>query len=422
MNEYVVVAVRFFGIVSCIISFMIGTYVFYKNPANFLNRNFGLLASATCLWTFSEFMVRSASSAAEGMFWAKMAWGAVLVLQVITINFALRISKGWVPRGISPLIKLIAPFTLLMLGLLIWTDLIIPGVQQSFFGITRIKGKLFFLYSIYFAVLSIAALYILLRAYFKSTRIKERKQLGYSTIGLAIPFFFGGLTQVILPLFGIESLPLGSLGLVIGLWFFAVAILKYGLMTLSLSTASATILSSMSESVLLIDPEGKIRECNNALLALTGFSRGEVIKAKLSLIFKNEAVLNRILDEGTFANLDAFISGKKQEDIEVAVSSSAMGDEFGEKYGTTIVAHDVRETKALIRELEASKTVLEQKVAERTAELKQQRDTSEEKVKERTADLEAKLAELNAFHDATVGRELRMMEIEKELDALKNKR
>jgi methyl-accepting chemotaxis protein len=92
---------------------------------------------------------------------------------------------------------------------------------------------------------------------------------------------------------------------------------------------------------------------------------------------------------------------------------------------TRALEKTVGELKQTTFELATAKTGLEQKVAERTDELEKARLSLEDKVKERTKDLEAaksdlenKVAELKEFHDLTVGRELKMIDLEKENDAL----
>jgi nitrate/nitrite-specific signal transduction histidine kinase len=70
------------------------------------------------------------------------------------------------------------------------------------------------------------------------------------------------------------------------------------------------------------------------------------------------------------------------------------------------------------RELELAKTGLEQKVGERTAELEKERASLENKVAERTKELRDKVTELEEFYTAAVGRELKMVDYEKEVDAL----
>ncbi len=70
------------------------------------------------------------------------------------------------------------------------------------------------------------------------------------------------------------------------------------------------------------------------------------------------------------------------------------------------------------KELEAAKTGLEEKVVERTAELEKERASLEQKVEERTKELQDKVTELQEFYSVAVGREMKMIEYEKEVDGL----
>jgi hypothetical protein len=70
-------------------------------------------------------------------------------------------------------------------------------------------------------------------------------------------------------------------------------------------------------------------------------------------------------------------------------------------------------------ELETAKVNLELKIKERTAELIREKASLADKIKERTAELESKVEELQQFYDTTVGRELKMIELEKENDELR---
>jgi len=64
---------------------------------------------------------------------------------------------------------------------------------------------------------------------------------------------------------------------------------------------------------------------------------------------------------------------------------------------------------------------LEIRVAARTKELQELNKSLEEKVQERTRELQERLNELERFHRLTVGRELKMIELKKELEQLRAK-
>lgn len=77
---------------------------------------------------------------------------------------------------------------------------------------------------------------------------------------------------------------------------------------------------------------------------------------------------------------------------------------------------ELSRTKTL---LEDSRAILEIKVKARTEELKELAASLDEQVKERTKELQEKLEELKKFQKLTVGRELKMIELKKEIKELK---
>jgi len=84
---------------------------------------------------------------------------------------------------------------------------------------------------------------------------------------------------------------------------------------------------------------------------------------------------------------------------------------------------DLKKTK---EQLEEARTTLEVRIKARTRELLEERQSLEEKVKERTKELEKergelakKIAELEKFHRVAVGRELKMRELKKEIEKMK---
>ena len=72
------------------------------------------------------------------------------------------------------------------------------------------------------------------------------------------------------------------------------------------------------------------------------------------------------------------------------------------------------------KELEEAKMILEIKVKARTKELEEMVKNQEEVIQERTKETQNKLVELERFNKLTVGRELKMIELKKEIEKLEN--
>jgi len=100
--------------------------------------------------------------------------------------------------------------------------------------------------------------------------------------------------------------------------------------------------------------------------------------------------------------------------VKIKVGSRTEIGELAETFNKTV--EDLRKSKEA---LEKEKTGLEVKVQERTRELRKLTETLEEKVKKRTKDLQERITELERFQRLTVGRELRMIELKKEIKKLK---
>lgn len=80
-----------------------------------------------------------------------------------------------------------------------------------------------------------------------------------------------------------------------------------------------------------------------------------------------------------------------------------------------------KKVKERTQELEDMKNVLEIKIAAKTKALRELAESLELKVKERTKELEKRVRELEKFQKLIVGRELKMIQLKKELEELKQK-
>jgi PAS domain S-box-containing protein len=165
--------------------------------------------------------------------------------------------------------------------------------------------------------------------------------------------------------------------------------------------------------MLIINPDGTVRDLNKAALKLLGYNKDEVIGKSVDTIILPEPAVSaaarlrterkyetkiltknvgfiRLLNEGFVNHVDMIYLTKDRRKIPVSFSGVVMRDKNGVPTGLICVGKDLSELKTLITEIERARDELAEKV---------------------------KL--LETFESITVDRELKIMDMEKEIEKLK---
>lgn len=152
-------------------------------------------------------------------------------------------------------------------------------------------------------------------------------------------------------------------------------------------------------AVCTITPRGIITYTNQAFLRLTHYKEIEIGGKEIKILFENKEkwkdLEKKILKEKLIEGKEMILISKAGAKIPVSVSASLRKDEEGILVGYFLAFLDITEIKKLQEELE-------------------------EKVKERTKELQERVNELEEFHKLTVGRELKLAELKKEIKRLKS--
>jgi PAS domain S-box-containing protein len=159
--------------------------------------------------------------------------------------------------------------------------------------------------------------------------------------------------------------------------------------------AARGMIESSLDSLVAISPEGRITDANEATVKVTGVPREELIGTAFSDCFTEPEKANRIyllvFAEGMAVDYPLTMRHRDGTLTEVLYNASVHRDLRGNVLGVFAAARDV------------TKQVL----AQRESAVQQARELE-------------RLAELEQFQRLTVGRELKMIELKKEIERLKS--
>jgi PAS domain S-box-containing protein len=156
------------------------------------------------------------------------------------------------------------------------------------------------------------------------------------------------------------------------------------------------IIANAPDPVFVSDLEGKILQANDAASELLGFRPDELVEQSLSRFISAAeareftAALREVVERGVTRNARLNPRSASGEIIPTTLNASALRDPDGSVIGAIGILRDMREYLKVVRDLEESK-----------------------------AELQEKILDLEKFEEVVVGRELKMIALEKENEKLR---
>lgn len=147
-----------------------------------------------------------------------------------------------------------------------------------------------------------------------------------------------------------------------------------------------------------ISPLGAILDINRAFQEMAEYSIIEIIGKSIETVFlekKTGKILEKAVKEGIVRDEELSLISKKGKKIPVSVSCSLRRDQEGNLIGYYLTLVDITERKEFNEELRRQ-------------------------VEKRTKELQEKVEEVEKINNATIGREMKMIELKEEVSRLKD--
>ncbi len=159
---------------------------------------------------------------------------------------------------------------------------------------------------------------------------------------------------------------------------------------------SDSLIKNAPDPIFVSDLESKILSANDAVYELLGFRPDEVLEQSLSRFISPEetreftAALREVIERGATRNARLNPRSASGEVIPTTLNASALRDADGRVIGAIGILRDMRAYEKVVQDLQESK-----------------------------AELQEKILDLEKFEEVVVGRELKMIALEKEVENLK---
>ncbi len=332
-----------------------GSFVFSKNSNNFLNRMYMLLSLVSTIIAIGRFGAYQAESSEGARFWfpINLLWPfAVSTLTHFALSYTGYINR--ISKKISYPFLYVPPIVIFLVELSR-----IPNPSKTSWGWVyefMIDSPISLFIVIWAATTSLTTIFLCYRYYTAQKDFRTKQQAKFVFLSLAFPAITAMTIQSISGIFQTIIPEVTTYAQATSCVFIGYAILKYQLFMLTPATAAETILSKMTDFLIIASPEGIIQRVNPTVSTKLGYKENEVIGNPLSLVFTDESVNSELFNQmsqikqiltSTVQDVEMFLQTKTGQGIPVSLSTSIIKTSSGNPIGILCLARDITERKDL---------------------------------------------------------------------------
>ena len=342
-----------------LIYFSLIIIILIKGRKSWLNKSCTVLLACFALWSFSYIIIHNLNTSKDTVIlfdnigsigWVSFAsfflWFSLIVTE----------KEKTLKTRIIYLFIFIPPLLLIYKQ---WTGFLIVDYIKQPWGWESVwpGSNWLYFYYIYYLSFMVIGLVLILDFRRKTKEPIRKKQAGIIFVAMLISLVLGTITDTILPGLNITSIPvMGDVTALIFAGGLTYALVKYKFMVKTTAMAADNIISTMADSLILLDREGNIASVNKAALGLSGYGKSELEGKPVEVLFTEKDFKKILLDEATnketSKNYELIFKTKTGDHIPVILSSSTMTDRTGGIVGIVCIIKDISERKKMEEKLE----------------------------------------------------------------------
>ena len=349
-------------------SLLLAALVVIRNRYAILNQICAGLFVCFAIWSFGQsFFNNPYSSLQTALFFQKIASVGWINFTVFFILFTLVFTER------TRLIKWAVGPALLIQSLLMYRqwrfDLLTDYSRHAFGWLGQWKNDFWSnLFFTYYGGVIILGLVLMLIYKRRNILTYKKKQINIVVVSALIPLIFSTLGNVVLPKLGIVVPSIGDIFIQIWAIGIAYAMIRFNMLTLTPVAAAETIIATMADLLILINPEKKITSVNKAVLAITNYHEEVLINAPVGVLLPDETFTAVTLDQVALllepASCRTLIKTSSGKLIPIDLTCSIIAGN-----GFVCVAHDATMEQKTQEILQHSNEELEILVTKRNTEL-----------------------------------------------------
>jgi PAS domain S-box-containing protein len=393
----------FLPLISALVVTALSIFVLLQNKKNRINITFFVFSVCMTGWFICTFMMFiSKGNTAAIIFWDKLVYAFVDFMPVFTYQFYFAFANKKFSKLLYSTYGVAAIFLFLTRS-----KYFVDGVYVYSWGV-HTQARLFHhLFLVFFTFCVLLWFFSTLKFYRSLKNIIQKKQTKYVFIAFAVFYLIAPLG--FLSAYGIGIYPVTYFSGLIFTVIMAYAIYKYGALDITPKMIAENIIATMSDFVVVADRNMKIALINDTVAKSLNCSKESLKNKTINSVLSSEISslpYEQAVSRAPVLNYKIDIILKNGEKIPVSANISVLKQKNSESFGIVFVMRDMRQTEELIKGLK-----------QKTEEL----EAAKKELEQRNEEFEKTNEKLEQTNKLMIGRELKMAELKKENEELKNK-